>query len=93
MEASKPTEGQTTRSCPQDCRMCTLFQQTFCAAQLSFNAVGMMNSLYAKLDDVEKKVKDLRDEVAAMHQQKELISPSSPSCAASPFNPNKEEPL
>lgn len=93
MDNNPTTEQSQTpaRACPKDCRKCGWQQQTFCAAQLSFDLVGIMNSLFAKMDDMEAKVKELRDEVSLMGGTDELISPSSPRCPSSPFNPNKDD--
>lgn len=74
------TENTTTlpqRGCPKDCRRCSYVQQMFCAAQLSFDAFGVMNSIYTKLDEIEAKVKSLCDEMDALHPADELVSPAS----------------
>jgi len=82
---------QTTRACPKDCRKCSWQQQVFCSAQLSFNAFGLVNGVYSHLVQIEEGLKSLSAILDKFNSDNGFISPSSPECPSSPFNPNKEE--
>lgn len=53
-------ENVTQRACPKDCRMCTMQQQMFCSAQMSFNMFEVMSNIMSKLDELGNTVKCLK---------------------------------
>lgn len=55
------------RVCPKDCRMCSMQQQTFCSAQMSFNMFDVLSNVITKLDGLESIVKCLKqNEILAL---------------------------
>ena len=47
---------ESARVCPKDCRMCSMQQQVFCSAQMSFNMFEVMSNVLSRIEELEKKV-------------------------------------
>lgn len=54
------TNPTTPRVCPKDCSRCTMPQQMYCAAQLSFNAFEAYNSILQRMDVIEDTIRGLQ---------------------------------
>lgn len=51
--AEESNNTQQARSCPKDCRRCSMAQQVYCATSLTFNSYEVMSRIMERLDRIE----------------------------------------
>lgn len=69
---STPSPAAQPQGCPGDCKLCTMMQHTYCAAQMSANVQNLIAALVTKVDV-------LSDELAKMRQSlAETKEPDAP---------------
>ena len=76
--AEKETHSATPRPCPHDCRQCSIQQQVYCTAQMTYNAFEQMNKMQEQLDSMAHHLADLGKKVDAIQSSEaELAIPMS----------------
>ena len=48
------------RTCPQDCKKCSMAQQVFCSAQMSFTSFEIMNSIIESINSLKNDIRELK---------------------------------
>jgi len=61
--ASPQSNQQSARPCPQDCRMCPMPQQVFCATKMLFDLSRSQQVLRDQINELTKEVGILRDQM------------------------------
>ena len=79
-----PTPTPQPRPCPHDCRKCSMQQQIFCTAQMTYNAFEQMNKMQEQMQAMQNHVADLNKKVDAIQSSEaELAIPMSEETPAS----------
>ena len=50
-------DNSETRKCPHDCRLCSLYQQVYCASQVSLSTMDLVQSLADRFDALVAEIK------------------------------------
>ena len=80
-----PTPTPQPRPCPHDCRKCTMQQQIYCTAQMTFNAFEQMNKMQEQMQAMEGKLTELDQKVNAIQSSEaELAIPMSDEPSPTP---------
>lgn len=49
-------------TCPKNCRLCTFQQHAYCAAQLAYNNMMVLQAMSERIDNIEQTQKKLTSE-------------------------------
>jgi hypothetical protein len=66
---------QQARPCPQDCRMCQMAQQIFCATKMLFDLSRQQQVLRDQVSELTKEIGILRDQMKSMDDDGQLSIP------------------
>ena len=69
-ESTQPESIQT--GCTGNCKNCSTYQRTFCAAQIGFNTQTLVASLIAKISELQDAIFKLS---SSLHEAPQLIEP------------------
>ena len=51
----------SVRQCPNDCRQCGFHQHAFCAAQMGYSTLSLLQQMSSRLQEIEKFLAELAD--------------------------------
>ena len=54
------------RVCPKDCKLCTLTQQVYCGAQLSFNSYTIFERIITTMAAMADEVKRMKEDISSL---------------------------
>jgi hypothetical protein len=81
-ETKQPTDGvqqqqqqPQARPCPQDCRMCPMTQQIFCATKMLFDLSRSQQVLRDQVSELSKEVGILRDQMKPKGEDGQMSIP------------------
>ncbi len=73
--ATPQSNQQSIRPCPQDCRMCPMPQQVFCATKMLFDLSRSQQVLRDQMSELSKEVGILRDQMKPNDDDGQLSIP------------------
>ena len=74
-------ENQT--KCTGNCMACTIFQRQYCASQLAYSNMKMLEQMQQAAANMQQEIKTLSEKVEAMQSEGALIDPTGkPSAPA-----------
>lgn len=74
-DATPQSNQQSIRPCPQDCRMCPMPQQIFCATKMLFDLSRSQQVLRDQVSELTKEVGILRDQMKPKDDDGQLSIP------------------
>jgi hypothetical protein len=81
-ETKQPTEGvqqqqqqPQARPCPQDCRMCPMTQQIFCATKMLFDLSRSQQETSKRLSMLELSLDDIKEQLQPKQEDGQLSIP------------------
>lgn len=82
---NQPTEGAQQqapktpqpRPCPQDCRLCGMNQQMYCATQMVFNLSRTVQDFGQRLSLLELAIDDIKEQLQPKKDEAQLSIPFS----------------
>ena len=55
------------QGCTGDCMKCTLFQRQYCASQIGYNNMGLIERLMAKVESLGEKIEAMQSNEALIY--------------------------
>lgn len=73
----QPQQQPQARPCPQDCRLCGMNQQMYCATQMVFNLSRTVQDISQRLSLLELSLDDVKEQVQPKQEEAQLSIPFS----------------
>lgn len=73
----QPQQQPQARPCPQDCRLCGMNQQMYCATQMVFNLSRTVQDISQRLSLLELSLDDIKEQVQPKQEEAQLSIPFS----------------